>query len=117
MIIAMGVNTADISLLNMLFTMRDQNTRYSVYSKDLFRSIRSLATTGPSAPAYSRNRRGRNRSILPYERHVPANVAIYSNPATRVALVADRWIMQNGPEDRLIQWNYLDRFLMENVPI
>jgi hypothetical protein len=24
MIIAMGVNTADISLLNMLFTMRDQ---------------------------------------------------------------------------------------------
>jgi hypothetical protein len=46
----------------------------------------SLATTDPSAPAYSRNRGGRNRSILPYERHVPANVTIYSNPAARASL-------------------------------
>jgi hypothetical protein len=46
----------------------------------------SLATTDPSAPAYSCNRGGRNRSILPYEHHVPANVTIYSNPATRGSL-------------------------------
>lgn len=32
-----------------------------------------------------------------------------------LALVADRWIMQNKLEDRLIQWNYLDRFLTEDV--
>jgi hypothetical protein len=32
-----------------------------------------------------------------------------------LALVADRWIMQNEPEDRLIQWDYLNRFLMEDV--
>lgn len=35
---------------------------------------------------------------------------------TRIlALVADRWIMRNRPEDRLIQWDYLNRFLMEDV--
>lgn len=32
-----------------------------------------------------------------------------------LALVADRWILQNKPEDRLKQWNYLNKFLMKDL--
>jgi hypothetical protein len=35
---------------------------------------------------------------------------------TRIlALVVDRWIMRNKQEDRLIQWDYINRFLVEDV--
>jgi hypothetical protein len=35
---------------------------------------------------------------------------------TRIlALVVDRWIIRNKQEDRLIQWDYINRFLVEDV--